>query len=506
MTASAPFDTAATAAIAVIRSELEDRIAGILHGCRELHGDSSRRLLLSQVERHSGVAIPIAEYPSSRQWFIGFVEACCGTPAGIRAIIAVARVFGLGPAVTVPLTCLHDEWDAAPTAVDAGEDLWARLRSELTATTRAAAVAACRLSPQAGLSLPPAHCSNGWLVLLHLAGRNAGPDGLPVYISYLEGILDQLSPETRAMVEHWNQRRAYELGLTGRLNDTRLRRGARATAARQNVHVILQFELDHLDPSTHLVSWWRQWDEESTVFERGARFVPVPPGDLEMLTEKVVTDTEALLSEREDQIILEFVLPIDLMHLPVERWPKESGSVLPKQLGCDYPVVVRSLERVHNPHWRRAWRIRWRTLHEKQDSASTWQIRDDGDGYIQRLDADLLSDENLVAAVLSGAPAPARATAAELEIVLRCGLPVILWHRDGTAAPTVSDAVKEFVDLGGPADLRARTHRLRLDAARSEVSKGDHLGHNLVILWDDPNRRPERGPDDSLSVGGEVQQ
>jgi vWA-MoxR associated protein C-terminal domain/vWA-MoxR associated protein middle region 0/Effector-associated domain 2 len=494
-------------AVMAVRSDLENRIALTLHRCRELHAESSRRLLLSQVERHSGVPVPVAEYPSIRQWFIAFVEACGNGSAGIQIIVLAIRTFGLDPDVIGAISRLRDEWEAVPVALDAGEPLWARLRDELQRVTRAAAVVAFQKAHERWPPLPPAHCENGWDVLLHLSGRNAAPDGLPAYIPYLECVLDQLSPKTVVLAEQWNQRRAYELSLTGRLNELRLRRIPRDAPKRRTLHLIFQFERDGSRTSKCYLSWWRQWDEQSPSFECGARLQPARLDDVEKLTEKIVTDTEVLLSERDDDIVLEFTLPIDLMNVAVERWRKESDSILPKPLGSDYPVVLRSLERQRNPHWQRMWRQRWRHLHEAPHSAGTYQSRPgDGGDQLARLEAQLLANPNLVAAVLSGAPT-AEVAALELEIVLRCGLPVVLWHRAEAASRAASDAVKSFVDGGRLADLPERARALRLQARGFAGPEGhSHLGQHLAILWDDPDRRPERGRPDSLSSGGEMRQ
>ena len=66
---------------------------------------------------------------------------------------------------------------------------------------------------------------------------------------------------------------------------------------------------------------------------------------------------------------LEFILPRSLLNLPVHLRRKDFESGDPRPLCLDYPIVVRSMERMRNTQWHRVWRRRWQTLMERPSSA-----------------------------------------------------------------------------------------------------------------------------------------
>lgn len=486
---------------AALRASIEDRIAIALHGCPQLRTEASRHLLLNQVSRQSGVPLHVPDYATAQQWFVGFVAACGMGSAGIAAVVTAANSLGIDPGDLISLCRLRDEWESVEAAVDAPEKIWPLLRDELGAIGRVEAFAAFQRASQHRLPAPPAYCENAWDMFLYAVGMNAPQGSLPPHLAFLECIVGQLTPGTAGLVDQWNRRRAYEIGVTAGLDDARLRRDRRVRTD-PTVHLIIQFERHPTDPDLCLMSWWRQWGQDKDAFDPAGRQLPVHLRDLERRTEAAILDLEELLAEREDLVALEFILPVELMHLPVESWHKESGSPLPKALGKEYPVVLRSLERLRNRHWQRVWRQRWRHLEEEPRSGGTQWSRPDGAGYLERLESGLLADRSLVALILSGPPGSVDGSnVGELEIALRCGLPVVMWHRQRSTDDHVTNAMRDFLGTDGLADLRDRARRLRLDAHRLEPhGREQHLGRHLALLWDDPDRQPERGPGPRVSL------
>jgi hypothetical protein len=113
----------------------------------------------------------------------------------------------------------------------------------------------------------------------------------------------------------------------------------------------------------------------------------------------------------------------------------------------------------------------------------------------------LVADDTLVALVLSEPPGAAGRTGTrEIEIAIRCGLPVVIWSRQEPSPGAFADAIRAFVE-SGVAELPDRARRLRLEALLLRPDERErHLGRHLALLWDDPERQPERGSETSSSA------
>ncbi|BCJ39937.1 hypothetical protein GCM10010168_27960 [Actinoplanes ianthinogenes] len=256
-------------------------------------------------------------------------------------------------------------------------------------------------------------------------------------------------------------------GVTRRAVEESLRRSATSPGGG---HLIIQFEHYFGGDDSYIVSQWHAWDGPTWQPVRGEDR-QVERDDLERVVESVVTETERRWAHLSGPITVEFVLPSDLLDAPVERWARQAGG--------DYPVVVRSLERMRSVHWHRVWRSRWRVLSETPDRVLThFAGRDES---LQHLELTLKLDSAIGVLVLEGTDNADRIVAG-----LRSGIPAILWHRRGMSADTRA-AVARLLAPGSVNRLPALVCDLQLSAALSEP---DRLDDGLVLLWDDPDRMP----------------
>ncbi len=68
--------------------DLAEQAVDALDSVLNLAPERSRLLLAYLVERRLGRRLQVADYGTSRQWFIGLVDACARQPAGIAALAA----------------------------------------------------------------------------------------------------------------------------------------------------------------------------------------------------------------------------------------------------------------------------------------------------------------------------------------------------------------------------------------------------------------------------------
>jgi hypothetical protein len=330
---------------------------------------------------------------------------------------------------------------------------------------------------------------NVWETVGYLLDRNAGPSGFPPVLYFVELLAGRLDPVRARGLRAWNDTQAQRLRLDEALRELR----AAQTGPPHDdllLYLMILIEHDGLDPDRFVISHWRQ--DEPGVWPpargetREADFV-----DLEREIDRLVVSAEVAWSGYRGDVALEFVLPRALLNLPVDRWHKERDSLDPVPLSVDYPIVVRSLERMRATHWHRNWHKRWAALVEAPASAGIL-FAGAGAGAADEpygVNVDL-ADPRMVAMVLSEAPAPLAAAGDALSAALRSGLPVVLWTRADCAVEAIRDLISRLTEYGGLGDLpaRIRAARLRTLAGQIDPEYDPVIIENLVLLWDDPRR------------------
>jgi hypothetical protein len=326
---------------------------------------------------------------------------------------------------------------------------------------------------------------NAWDVFRELTDVNAGPDGIPPALLFLDLLSDLVDDELQTKLGDWISAYARRLRVESALEARR--KAAAPIPAEPHLHLLIA--LEPFDADRYQLSSWRQDDPEQWPPTRGEIMV-VKLEELEYRVDEVVLSAEREWAGNSARVTLEFLLPRRLLHLAVHRWAKEHASGDPSPLRLDYPIVVRSLERMKNLYWHRVWRDRWRSM---QDNPSPTRVHfgDPENATIpHRLDA-ILRDPQWVSMVLAAPPTAQPLPGAgidELAAALRSGLPVMMWHPDAEAED-VREIVEWLVEGDGLVDLPARSHRTRLsEFLPNPAPYNVNIARDLVILWDDPNR------------------
>jgi vWA-MoxR associated protein C-terminal domain/Trypsin-like peptidase domain len=196
-----------------------------------------------------------------------------------------------------------------------------------------------------------------------------------------------------------------------------------------------------------------------------------------------------------NDVMIEFVLPQTLIAEPVDEW--EVPDDPPEPLGWICPVVVRDWEQYTSA----AVSVlrRWQSLAGRAVAdALTWYGCPDmhSPNPKQFLAWLRTNDEMAAIALTSAAPSMVRSG-------VRVGLPVILWSRmtcvDDHEADTVdcsggrfrSELAAELADAA-MADIPKRIKTLRANAG--VVPDQPHVGRQITLLWDDPDRRMRPEP------------
>jgi nucleoside phosphorylase len=323
-------------------------------------------------------------------------------------------------------------------------------------------------------------------VLDHLASVNAGSDGLPPALALVEILALRADLALCERLREWNDAQARRLQVTDALRRWRERNPAGAGGAAVP-SVIVQIELDGLDRQRCQVSHWIQRRRGSWQPQRRGDIRNVALAKLEREVARIVEGAENTWHEG-GEVAVEFVLPTVLMSLPVQWWRTHPESDQPSPLGLDYPVVVRSLERMRATNHRRMWVNRWNSLfRQPYQHHIHWGVAEDDETDLGAWDAQLRVDDTINSVVLSEPP-DSRAGRAELEMALRAGIPVIMWDRRARPPASIRGVILALTK-GDPHDLPHRMRRLRGEAASARLAeRATHPGQYLALLWDDPNR------------------
>jgi hypothetical protein len=337
-------------------------------------------------------------------------------------------------------------------------------------------------------ALPLPSLSDPWHAFTQLADVNAGPDGLPPALVYLDALAREAGGALGKTMVTWVDQQVRLMGVQEAFSDRR-QAMTQMVVGEPRLHLVIALEHDGIEPDRFVLSAWRQDNTEIWAPVR-CDIREVSLADIERVVDDVVVAAERAWADQRAAVTLEAFLPRALLGLPVHNWSKEYDTGHPQPLCLDYIIRVRSLDRLKAKHWHRAWRERWQSMHVNPSAARIHLARAGED----RVDV-ALRDHDAVAMVLSTpALVSVSSTVDEFTSALRCGLPVMLWC-PGASPEELHDLVTWLVDHGaGLLDLPHRSRKARRAALGSSAQPFDSKhARDLVVLWDDPDRIVEVG-------------
>lgn len=476
-----------------VRNELTAAVVDVLQESATVRQPVSRDLWLTMLGEELASPVEAFTGDALRPWLLGMVEKCSSVRNGLSCLVrSLGYVEQQSPSVT-DLWRLVDEWEAVE--FFDGADLHV-LRPALQSVGPKGLTALARRASRSRTQELPLWCDTAWQVFLRLAGANSAPGELPASLAFLALVADRFveegQPASAELLRRWNRVQARDWGLDDEMTQWQRTEYVPPSSSHVPAYLMIQFEPDGMDPARYYLSHWRQSDSEG--------WHPVPGDTVHLHRDDLPGEVERLVEQAEEKwadlrqpVILEFILPWELLNEPVEWWHKESDSASPTPLVMDYAVLVRSLERLRRASWHRPWHNKWRQLREQPaDSHSHWSRPGQDESYFFHLERELKEDQGAVCLVLSGPPGDGTGVGdRELLAGLRSGVPAVIWHRGDCADPAFKDAVSEILQDRGLGSLVERTAKWRNQAlALGPQGWDSHVGRHLAILLDDPERRP----------------
>lgn len=240
----------------------------------------------------------------------------------------------------------------------------------------------------------------------------------------------------------------------------------------RRTYLLVKLQPAFLDPG-YEVTIWRYVGDEG-----GQTLVSPLPWDRAALGQAL---SEQLVDhDPNSPPVVEFLIPTEMVEENFEQLPVTvDGKDIALGLVC--PVVVRPLERRDKPHWREAHEASWLAVaaHDSYDHTAICWLE------CVPTEASILHGH--VCVVLAYTPTRSRG-----QDVMGClfdaGTPIAVWHRAGRDTSRslldrilLGQAISELPDV-------VHEHRCNYGFAAQAI---DHPARDLVLLWDDPTRRPD---------------
>lgn len=471
---------------------------------------AGRNLVVRMISAELRETLAVEEFPSTYGHLYSLAEVCQQSPERLSALVRIVGRFEQDSRSMVELRRVIAELtplDLFPTSERA------RLFTLLAGVVVPDIADIYRVV--AGPTAPGLDGSTTYSgVFRVLETLNAEADGVPKPMVFVEHIASRVRTELAIELHRWNEAQAESMDLVDEL--TAIRESLRPETARplapplgSPAYLVLLLRREGPTGDRFRLSHWRQlgrpepWsplhgkDEVGTLAEVKERVAA--------LIEKVEDDW----AQYRPDIRIEFVLDYENLNLDVDQWPWENDADLAVPMGCRYPVVVRSLERMTARKYHREWRQRWDEMADQlgRDKGlahtSTCRALSGSEQGLRELLSRFNRERSLVSLVLSAPPRPETAGRDEIAAAVKAGVPLVVWHRHDCGTAEFTDVVESVLHGQDELHLLERV-RMSRTTAFAEGPARRHVGEALTILYDDPTRLvvpSQPGPPEGIAVG-----
>ncbi|HEX8868472.1 MAG TPA: hypothetical protein VF821_22630 [Lentzea sp.] len=456
---------------------------------------SGRNLVARMVCDELREPLPFEEHNQAVSHLYSMAEVCARHPKGLTTLLRVLERIEQG---SKPMRALR----AIVADMTALEILPAEETKKLFTLLHGVVVADITdiYEAIAGPAAPRLREQTTYLeVFRALETLNSDPSGIPKPLLLVEHIAARVRPELAIELRRWVGQQAARMELTAELkvlrdNEVHDTPDSLTPPPSSVAYLLVQLQREGSTGDRYRLSHWRQLD-----LSKG--WSPHPGHDqvaeLDAMKERVaalIEEVEADWGRYRPEIHIEFLLPSEIISLDVDQWPWETNSLIPEPIGCHFPMVVRSLDRMAHRSWHRSWLARWDELHAQLTNGGTilrdsacWSRSSTGDG-LRELTSKFERKPKLVSLVLSAPPQVEKAGADEVAVGLRAGVPLIVWHREKCDSAEFVAMVEEL--LHGEDAPHHLLERIRLARATAfeEGTAARHVCGKLTVLFDDPAR------------------
>ena len=187
-------------------------------------------------------------------------------------------------------------------------------------------------------------------------------------------------------------------------------------------------------------------------------------------------------------LTIEFFLPSDLMCLEVDRWKISDPIDEDICLGIQYPIRLRSLERLklqyldrYLSQWCDCW-DRLNSIVEEIMSRDSFEELKKIDNFNWKLLKNKLTQKNGLKVTVAH---PKSIRKDLFRAILQAAIPIAIWIRNDISQ---IDQVTEIDQVLTFKPLRYLGESIKKIRADADAQTEDHLGFHLALLWENPHR------------------
>jgi hypothetical protein len=442
---------------------------------------SSRNLYLALLERELGHPLALIRHEQDLHDVWQLVDTCLGHAGAVHTLLQVMKRFHGGSRPMAAVCDLVDELLPEPLLSQPERRELRALITELERSgLRTAYVALYQqaVGPVGPTLRHDVRDLHGVVALLEDVAT--GSDGVPPLLHFVDDLAWRANGTTAGALRAWAHRFAERRGLhQGRL------RHLEAQADYFETYLVIECRPDAAGSDQFLLTAWLQIGDEPGITLQ-CEDQPQPLGRLPLHLQSLLNDHPLVVNRTNPELTIEFVLPRSLLGIPFDQF-KITVDGLERRLGIDYPVVMRSLDRMRRRAMHHNWRQKWEWLRADPAQVTVHWIDRPREIADEQLYARLKDPSSAVLAMAFPPWRDRPAPVDELWVGLQAGIPIIAWCREARDPHRFS---AETAGLLGsdPMAVPRKVRRLRQEAVDTG---GDDLGLHLALIFDDADRLPE---------------
>jgi vWA-MoxR associated protein C-terminal domain/vWA-MoxR associated protein middle region 0 len=318
-------------------------------------------------------------------------------------------------------------------------------------------------------------------VIRVLESATTGANGLPPLLAFLEALARHLPEAATNDLRDWVDDFALRDDIPRHLI-SRLRLSEPRSDGKEPTSYLLAELLDfgpdearYLSRVTLLQGNRRDWPPNARVLHGATK--PLDVTDIPRLFDSVLDDMWERPDIDIDELVIEFLLPLELLGLAVDQWQVQADG-LAHPLCVEHHVVVRYRDRARVKRSHRQWREKTRRLRE---GTATVRWADPNDNAAAGRLFNELFPGGAPCLALERPPVLSRSLGGDaVSAGIMAGVPVIIWCRDKASAGSFAAQLGTHLGQQGVLEVPAFVERMRSEFNKSSLPPGEHI----TLIWD----------------------
>jgi NTP-dependent ternary conflict system VMAP-like protein/trypsin-like peptidase/effector-associated domain 2 (EAD2)-containing protein len=458
-------------------------LAGMMLRLRGIADRPSRGLFINAMENQFPGRLVVQRQDTDLGDTTALIEACLEHPGALYELVERLRVYHTldadEQARVAEIAAVAEALDPAPLLDVSSRNRLYRILAAMADLITSEMVRSAYRDAVGLLSSEPIVPHDVTSVIRVLESAITLPDGLPPLLGFLEGLARRLPPgpagQLRAWVDDFVVRENTPKHLIARWRLSRMPADDGQTA--YLLAEVLNFGADderYLSRVTLLQGDRRVTPPNARVLHGGTK--PLGIAEMPALFDSVLNDMWELPDVEIDELVIEFLLPLELLGLAVDQWRVEPGE-LAHPVSVDHHVVVRLRERAQlAKRGNGLWKAKTRLLREGK--ATVRWIDPNNAAATSGLYSEFHRGPRPQCLALEQPPVLGHSLGGDaISSGIRTGVPVMIWCRDAAGAQSFAAELRRHLGHSDVLEMPDLVQEMRL---QSSFPAGEHI----TLVWD----------------------